>query len=160
MLIVSSFSTPTGWLDIKYDEHYLYQASFTENPSKTGLSNALTSTIEEELSHYFSNPHYRFRLSLKPQGSIFQQRVWQSLLVIPVGRTITYGELAQKLQSSPRAIGQACKTNPLALFIPCHRVVGKNNQGGYMGRLDAIRYKIYLLSHEASFAENSVALSA
>jgi len=70
------------------------------------------------------------------------------LLVIPAGRTTTYGDLANKLQSSPRAIGQACKKNPLAIFIPCHRVVGKNNCGGYMGREDALPYKLALLQHE------------
>ena len=60
---------------------------------------------------------------------------------------MTYGELAHQLKSAPRAIGQACKRNPIALFIPCHRVVGQNNLGGFMGRLD-LPYKTALLQHE------------
>ncbi len=104
--------------------------------------------IANEIDAYFHNPHHRFQLALKPQGTIYQQRVWNELLVIPIGRTVTYGELANTLQSGPRAVGQACKKNPIALFIPCHRVVGKANQGGYMGRASALHYKIALLKHE------------
>jgi methylated-DNA-[protein]-cysteine S-methyltransferase len=148
MLIVTAFNTPTGWLEIEYDEHYIHRAIFTQTPVQNRVKNQLTQTITQELKYYFNNPHHRFQLPLKPQGSVYQQRVWNALLVIPVGRTLTYGELAIALQSSPRAIGQACKSNPLALFIPCHRVVGKTNQGGYMGRADALCYKTSLLMHE------------
>jgi methylated-DNA-[protein]-cysteine S-methyltransferase len=69
-------------------------------------------------------------------------------LLIPAGQTLTYGELSLKLQSSPRAIGQACKRNPIALFIPCHRVVGKKDLGGFMGDPEALLYKKLLLGHE------------
>lgn len=148
MLIVSAFSTPTGWLEVEYDEHYIHRAIFTRSPTQITAETSLRQTIVQELAQYFTNPHHRFQLPLKPLGTIYQQRVWNALLVIPVGRTVTYGELAKTLQSSPRAIGQACKNNPLALFIPCHRVVGKTNQGGYMGRVDALCYKTYLLAHE------------
>ncbi|KTD18652.1 methylated-DNA--[protein]-cysteine S-methyltransferase [Legionella jordanis] len=148
MLIVSSFKTPVGWLEVSYNEHYLFQASFTETPTQNNQSNSLTTLISQEIEQYFADPHYRFRLSLKPQGTSYQQRVWNALLVIPVGRSLSYGELASRLQSSPRAIGQACKSNPIALFIPCHRVVGKHNQGGYMGKPEALCYKIGLLKHE------------
>ncbi|KTD39190.1 methylated DNA protein cysteine S- methyltransferase [Legionella nautarum] len=148
MLIVTAFNTPAGWLEIEYDEHYIHRAIFTQVPIQNRVENQLTQTITQELQHYFNNPHHRFQLPLKPQGTVYQQRVWNALLVIPVGRTLTYGELAKALQSSPRAIGQACKNNPLALFIPCHRIVGKTNQGGYMGRANALGYKTSLLMHE------------
>ena len=149
MLVVGSFKTSVGWLEIQYDEHYIYRAIFTHTPSKNNEKAQLTTIIAQELANYFHNPHHRFQLPLKPHGTIYQQRVWNALLVIPVGRTLTYGELAKTLQSSPRAIGQACKTNPLALFIPCHRIVGKNDQGGYMGRTDDISFKTNLLLHES-----------
>ncbi|ARG98404.1 methylated-DNA--[protein]-cysteine S-methyltransferase [Legionella micdadei] len=148
MLIVTAFNTPTGWLEVEYDEHYIHRAIFTDTPSKNTSELPITKVIAQELNHYFQNPHHRFQLSLKPQGTTYQQRVWNALLVIPVGRTVTYGELAKTLQSSPRAIGQACKNNPIALFIPCHRVVGKTDPGGYMGRADALCYKTFLLTHE------------
>ncbi|HEV2613720.1 MAG TPA: methylated-DNA--[protein]-cysteine S-methyltransferase [Gammaproteobacteria bacterium] len=66
-------------------------------------------------------------------GTDFQKRVWAELLKISPGKTVTYSELAKKLNSHPRAIGQACRANPLPIIIPCHRVVGKNNLGGYFG---------------------------
>lgn len=149
MLITSAFKTPFGWLNIEFDEHFIYKTVFTEAPAlKEHPSNKHWQLITAELDAYAKNSNHRFQLSLKPQGSLYQQRVWNALLVIPVGRTVTYGELAKTLQSSPRAIGQACKSNPLALFIPCHRVVGKTNQGGYMGRAEALCYKTRLLEHE------------
>jgi methylated-DNA-[protein]-cysteine S-methyltransferase len=148
MLIVTAFNTAVGWLQIEYDEHDIYHANFTGSPSSSKTVNQLTNTIAIEIDYYFCNPHHRFQLPLKPQGTPYQQRVWNALLAIPVGRTLSYGELAKTLQSSPRAIGQACKSNPLALFIPCHRVVGKNSCGGYMGQTTALHYKTGLLRFE------------
>lgn len=147
-LIITIFATPFGNIQIVYDEHFIYNATFTHN-SSSSTSNSLTQLISKELQAYIDNSHHRFQLPLKPQGSAYQQKVWNALLVIPVGRTLTYGKLAIQLQSSPRAIGQACKRNPLVLFIPCHRVVGKNDLGGYMGNPKALSYKESLLAHEA-----------
>jgi methylated-DNA-[protein]-cysteine S-methyltransferase len=124
------------------------RAMFTHSPTQTTEKSQLTAIIAQELSSYFSNPHHRFQLTLKPHGTVYQQRVWNAMLVIPVGRTVTYDELAKSLLSSPRAIGQTCKANFLALFIPSHCVVGKNNLGGFMGRADALCFKTSLLEHE------------
>jgi methylated-DNA-[protein]-cysteine S-methyltransferase len=135
-------------LEVVHDEHFVFNASFTQK-SGTPAKSDLARVICHELEAYYADPHHRFQLQLKPQGSIYQQKVWNALLVIPVGRTLTYGELAMNLQSAPRAIGQACKRNPLAIFIPCHRVVGKDSLGGYMGNPDSISYKEALLAHEA-----------
>jgi methylated-DNA-[protein]-cysteine S-methyltransferase len=148
-LVVSTLSTSAGWLRVEHDERFIYRSVFTEQIVNEGRSK-LRDVIAEELYAYQNNAHHRFQLSLKPLGTLFQQEVWKQLLVIPVGRTITYGELANQLQSSPRAIGQACKKNPLAIFIPCHRVVGKGNLGGYMGSPCALPYKIKLLRHESN----------
>ncbi|MBF0309435.1 MAG: methylated-DNA--[protein]-cysteine S-methyltransferase [Magnetococcales bacterium] len=73
-------------------------------------------------------------LRLDPQGTLFQMRVWQTLLTIPYGQTTTYGELAHRLETAPRAVGGAVAANPLPLLIPCHRVVGVNGLGGYSGQ--------------------------
>jgi methylated-DNA-[protein]-cysteine S-methyltransferase len=149
-LIVSAFNTPIGELEVMHDEQHIHRALFTKTVFPKTKPTKFCSLIKNELECYFSNPFYRFQLSLKPHGTAYQQRVWNELLVIPVGRTLSYGELSARLQSSPRAVGQACKNNPLALFIPCHRVVGKNNVGGYMGQSQALSYKIALLEHEGS----------
>lgn len=148
MLISSIFSTPWGSFEVVHNEHFVFSAAFTQKPSIPSKS-TLSTLIERELAAYFINPQHRFQLPLKPQGSAYQQKVWSALLVIPVGRTLTYGELALNLQSSARAVGQACKRNPLALFIPCHRIIGKSSLGGYMGNPDALSYKKALLAHES-----------
>lgn len=146
-LIVSVFTTPLGMFEVVHDEHFIFNSFFSQK-SQANQNNHLADLIQSELKAYFTDPHHRFQLPLKPQGSAYQQKVWKALLVIPVGRTLTYGELAHKLQSAPRAIGQACKRNPLALFIPCHRIVGKSDLGGYMGNPAALSYKSFLLDHE------------
>ena len=63
-----------------------------------------------------------------------QQRVWRLLRAIPPGQTRTYGELAQALSTSPRAVGGACRANPIVLLIPCHRVVAVDGEGGFAGQ--------------------------
>lgn len=147
LLITSFYQTPWGMLKVEHDEQFIYK-SFLTNTNGNIANNVLARLIENELKRYIDNSQHSFKLPLKPQGSPFQINVCNALLSIPAGQTSTYGELAIKLQTSPRAIGQACKRNPITLFIPCHRVLGKNNIGGYMGNPDAISYKESLLKHE------------
>lgn len=87
-------------------------------------------------------------------GTVFQKRVWRALLQIPCGTTLTYSDLAKKLKSHPRAIGQACRTNPLPLIIPCHRVVAKNSLGGYSGATSGkkLAFKRQLLEREKTLS--------
>ena len=81
-------------------------------------------------------------------GTAFQLKVWNALKNIKMGHVITYGDLASKLQTSSRAIGQACRTNPVVIFVPCHRVVSASGIGGYMGKQNRINIKTWLLEHE------------
>lgn len=84
-----------------------------------------------------------------PQGTPFQRRVWQALLEIPWGETRTYGELARELATGPRAVGMACRSNPIPLLIPCHRVVGQKGLGGYQGAAErSLAMKAWLLALE------------
>lgn len=89
-------------------------------------------------------------LPLAPEGTPFQLRVWRALCEIPPGRTLTYGELARRLETSPRAVGGACRANPVPLLIPCHRVVARNGLGGFAGRRQGAwtDLKARLLAHE------------
>lgn len=76
-------------------------------------------------------------LPLAPKGTAFQQRVWRELLTIPYGRTESYGALAARLGSSPRAVGSAVGRNPISVIIPCHRVLGADGDlCGYAGGLE------------------------
>ena len=145
--VVSTYNTPAGWLCVTHDEHHVHRAAFTQTPGHKQPHHAMAQLIANQIDSFARNPQYMFQLPLKPQGTPYQLRVWDALLNIPPGFPLTYGELARLLNSAPRAIGQACKRNPIALFIPCHRIVGQNNLGGYMGRID-LPYKTALLQHE------------
>jgi methylated-DNA-[protein]-cysteine S-methyltransferase len=114
-------------------------------------SDRLAERACRELERYLADPLFRFTLPLAPRGTAFRQRVWQALSQIPIGESRTYGELARLLRSAPRAIGGACGANPIALVIPCHRVVGaRGSLGGFMGVTegDPITIKRWLLAHE------------
>ncbi len=104
-----------------------------------------------EIERYLADPGYRFTVPLAPIGTSFRQRVWTALRGIPRGEARTYGDIARTVASSPRAVGQACGDNPIALIIPCHRVVGANGSlGGFMhaGGGDPVAIKRWLLVHE------------
>lgn len=97
--------------------------------------------VFEETSHwlevYFSGAEPGFTPRLDLRGTPFRQAVWKELLTIPYGETISYGELARRVGSSPRAIGGAVGHNPVSVIVPCHRVIGADNRlTGYAGGLD------------------------
>jgi methylated-DNA-[protein]-cysteine S-methyltransferase len=104
------------------------------------------------LKAYFANPNTHFDVPLAPGGTDFQQRAWRALRRIPSGTARTYGELAHTLKSAPRAVGGACRANPIPIVVPCHRVVAANGPGGFMGatRGRALDIKRWLLVHEST----------
>ena len=92
-----------------------------------------------QLNEYFSGERINFSISLDPEGTEFQHKVWNELIKIPYGETRTYKEIAEKIGNSKaaRAIGMANNKNPILMMIPCHRVVGKNKSlVGYAGGLE------------------------
>lgn len=106
--------------------------------------------VVAQLSAWFADPRFVFDLPLALHGTPFRQRVWAALMGIPVGQTQSYGTLAHRLGSSPRAVGQALGDNPIPIVIPCHRVLGARGLGGFMhDRGDfALSVKRWLLDHE------------
>jgi methylated-DNA-[protein]-cysteine S-methyltransferase len=114
-------------------------------------TDALAERACRQIERYFADPQFRFSLPLVAAGTLFRRRVWDTLAQIPVGESRTYGELARQLHTAPRAVGGACGANPIALVIPCHRVVGtQGSLGGFMGVTEGepIAIKRWLLSHE------------
>src|SRR5579859_3471795 len=102
----------------------------------------------EQLEEYFDGARKDFDLPLNPFGTSFQRKLWKALSDIPYGHTLTYGEMAHKIDSGPRAIGGACGRNPIPIIIPCHRVLASNGKmGGYSG-LGDIDTKQFLLRLE------------
>lgn len=113
---------------------------------------AVIATAQQQLEEYFSGERTAFTLPLLLCGTAFQMAVWQALLQIPYGTTISYAELARRIGKPTvvRAVANANHVNPLSLFVPCHRVIGSNGQlTGYGGGL-AIKQQ--LLDWEAAVA--------
>ncbi len=118
-------------------------------------TDAATQAVVAQLEAYFRDPHASFTVPLIPAGTAFQQRVWAALQAIPAGTVLTYGELARQLGTAARAVGGACRNNPLPILIPCHRVVGRQGLGGYAGEVtgDPLGIKRWLLRHEGVAVE-------
>jgi len=114
--------------------------------------NPLARKAEQALRRYFRDPYLTFELPLALAGTDFQRKVWLALTGIPAGETCTYGELAEQLGSGARAVGNACRSNPLSILVPCHRVVAATGLGGYSGAISGVRLrrKRWLLEHEGA----------
>ncbi len=122
-------------------QRYHYTDTVRESPAPAYITDAL--------QRYFNGQYTALNdIRIQMPGSVFQQRVWSLLRTLPAGTTSTYGELAQKLgdTSCARAVGAANAANPIALIIPCHRVIGKN--GSLKNFAWGIERKQWLLHHE------------
>jgi methylated-DNA-[protein]-cysteine S-methyltransferase len=109
-------------------------------------------SVAEKLRGYFADGARSLDLPVALRGTPFQLRVWEALRRIPPGHTVTYGELAAELGTSPRAVGGACRANPCPLVVPCHRVVAKQGLGGFAGDTTGHRLEVkrWLLRHEGA----------
>lgn len=112
--------------------------------------NPLAAEAERQIKAYLKNPDATFDLPLVIEGTDFQKRLWEALCEIPRGKTLTYGELARKLDAESRAVGQACGDNRLPVLIPCHRVVAADGLGGFAHSTGGylLEAKRWLLLHE------------
>jgi methylated-DNA-[protein]-cysteine S-methyltransferase len=111
----------------------------------------------QQLRHFLSSPNAeKFQVKLYKQGTVYSQQVWQKLLDIPFGQVMCYSDLAYSLDSGPRAVAQACRANPYAGIIPCHRVVAKSGLGGFMGQSKGplVQLKQQLLAYERQRLED------
>ncbi len=105
----------------------------------------------QQIEHYLERASSTFDLPLADIGTAFQRRVWRALSDIPPGIVLTYGQLAKKIGTGPRAVGQACGSNYFPIVIPCHRVVASSGIGGFAHHADDGYYrtvKRWLLAHE------------
>jgi len=127
--------TPFATLGIATDGRAVTRVAYLPvSAEEAAPADAVSERVARELRRYLVDPSFRFTVPLAPAGTLFQRRAWTAIAEIPAGQSRTYGELARKLVTAPRAIGQACGANPIALIIPCHRVVGGlGSLGGFMG---------------------------
>ena len=135
------YLSPVGWLEIESDNNKITKLIFCETPGV--IKKTETSVLQQcclELDEYFAGKRKKFDVTTAFTGTPFQNKVWQELLKIPYGKTVSYADLA-KAAGNPkacRAAGSANGKNPIAIIIPCHRVIASNGSlGGYAYGLEA-----------------------
>jgi len=153
----ASVKTPFANLGLWFQGRALAGIDFIEQDLLVQVDPGAEMTAEIEamrelINSYCLNPFRRphFDSELMPAGTEFQQKVWKALQDIPAGRIVTYGELAKELNTSARAVGNACRRNPIPVIIPCHRVVARAGIGGFSGATKGsmLNIKKWLLNHE------------
>ncbi|MEZ5013217.1 MAG: methylated-DNA--[protein]-cysteine S-methyltransferase [Chitinophagales bacterium] len=147
------YHSPIGTLQIQGDAEAIYSVLFDPAEKEVESAGAAGEVLRcrEQLDAYFHGSLRSFDLNLQPQGTFFQAGVWEKLHRIPFGETTTYLELSKWTGDvrNVRAVGSANGKNPIAIIIPCHRVIGSDNKlVGYAG---GIWRKKWLLEHEARF---------
>lgn len=146
--------SPVGTLGISITGNCLSRIEFLGKldriTKQSGRSDASIKNIRAALNEYFAAADAIVNIKIGLQGTDFQQKVWAALKSIPAGQTRTYGDIARQVGSSPRAVGNACRRNPVPIFIPCHRVVSATGSGGFMGSTSGqpMAIKHWLLEHE------------
>ena len=146
------WKSPIGYMILEEEDGLLIRISFSDRLSDRmeETTPLLLKTIKQ-LEEYFGGQRRIFDLPLNPQGTEFQKKVWSALEEIPYGETRSYKEIAVRVgnPAACRAVGMANNRNPIAIIIPCHRVIGANGDlTGYAGGLDIKRR---LLAIESEF---------
>jgi methylated-DNA-[protein]-cysteine S-methyltransferase len=156
----ASVDTPFSNLGLRFDGDALTGIDFIARGIRIKPETEIAVRACAQIGDYCEGRLQRqgFKLRLRADGTEFQQRVWRALQAIPSGETRTYGEIAAKLGTSARAVGNACRRNPIPLIIPCHRVIAAAGTGGYGGETHGewIRIKRWLLHHENSEISASI----
>ena len=150
-------NSPIGITKIYGDENGI--ASVTVLNTDEKISDIIPEELEDcvlQLQEYFKGERQEFSLKLNPQGTEFQQRVWDALQTIPYGKTTSYLELSKQLGDvkAIRAVANANGKNPLWIIIPCHRVIGSD--GSLTGYAGGLHRKKWLLEHESPYKQQSL----
>lgn len=155
------YQSPVGLLKIIVGAEFLNEILFMdnetgdihdENNSETSAENpVLASAIKLQLDEYFLGKRKTFDIPIKQDGTVFQSLVWNELIKIPFGKTISYLQLSRQIGNvkSIRAVGAANGRNHLPIIVPCHRVIGSN--GSLIGYAGGLWRKQWLLEHENKF---------
>ncbi|VAV94515.1 Methylated-DNA--protein-cysteine methyltransferase [hydrothermal vent metagenome] len=141
-----SFHSPVGDLTLSEEDGKIVSLDWGWSPLSE--KTAFLWEVKLQVDAYFDGLNPEFTCLLNPHGTVFQKKVWQAMVSISYGKTMTYGEIAAIIDSHPRAVGTACGLNPIPIIIPCHRVMGKDGKlTGYSGG-DGVITKKYLLELE------------
>ncbi|BDW92537.1 MULTISPECIES: methylated-DNA--[protein]-cysteine S-methyltransferase [Flavobacteriaceae] len=146
---VAYIQTPIGVAELKGDKNGLASVTVLNNKKPIGTIPTELKEAAEQFQQYFNGNRTVFNLKLNPSGTHFQKKVWNALLEIPFGKTISYLELSKQLGDvkAIRAVASANGKNPLWIVVPCHRVIGTN--GDLTGYAGGLHRKKWLLEHES-----------
>jgi methylated-DNA-[protein]-cysteine S-methyltransferase len=149
--------TPIGVLELKGCKNGLAAATFIDQD--IAISKAIPKVLENavsQLAEYLTNKRTSFDITLNPQGTDFQKKVWNKLAQIPFGKTLSYMDMAKQLGDPKviRAAASANGKNPIAIIIPCHRVIGSD--GSLTGYAGGLHRKKWLLEHESPITQTSL----
>ncbi|BCR36252.1 methylated-DNA--[protein]-cysteine S-methyltransferase [Mariniplasma anaerobium] len=148
---IGYFDSPIGFIEYTYEFNKLYNMQINDKLQRPLKDYQKNSWINKQLDAYFKNELTEFKIEVGFSSyTPFQQEVFQALLNIPYGQTRSYEEIAKTIgrPKAFRAVGQACKKNPIGIVIPCHRVIGKDHSlTGYSGK-EYIHIKEKLLNIE------------
>ena len=140
-----SLQTPLGSVTIHEENGVLTRLDWRDDP---GDPSPLLDEAAAQLTAYFNRRLTAFDLPFD-WGNGLQKQVRRSMAAIPLGETLTYGDIARALNTPAQAIGQACGANPLPILIPCHRVLGAKGLGGFSAK-GGVETKVWLLRHEGA----------
>ncbi len=158
MLSIAYIETPLGTAELGGDSNGLQYVTLLDSKAATETE-LIPEELQEatsQLSDYFSGKRTSFSLRLSPQGTEFQKKVWHALNQIPFGKTVTYMDMAKKLGDLKviRAAAAANGKNPIAIIIPCHRVIGSD--GSLTGYASGLWRKQWLLEHESPVVQQKL----
>lgn len=152
-----TINTPLGIAKITGNETGLSAVTILSN--ETTVSDTIPDVLQDcvyQLQEYFNGEREQFDLKLNPEGTEFQKRVWELLLEIPYGKTLSYLELSKRFGDvkAIRAVASANGKNPFWVIVPCHRVIGSD--GSLTGYAGGIHRKKWLLEHESPYKQQSL----
>ncbi|WP_233267382.1 methylated-DNA--[protein]-cysteine S-methyltransferase [Paraglaciecola sp. L3A3] len=153
MIFTEYLETKVGLVEVQASLQGITKICFRHSKEMTELGNQHSQNALTQLAEYFAGQRAKFDLSLDTNGTLFQQKVWQQLLTIPIGETCSYADIANKINNpkAVRAVGAANGKNPIAIIVPCHRVIGSN--GSLTGYAWGTQIKADLLTLEQSFRQ-------
>jgi methylated-DNA-[protein]-cysteine S-methyltransferase len=124
------YESPVGPLRLESDDGSLVALHLNARPGPENFDDPVLAEATTQLREYFAGTRTRFDLPLDMRGNAFEQRVWAALRRIPYGETASYGEIAAEIGApgAARAVGVANARNPIAIIVPCHRVIGANGK--------------------------------
>lgn len=145
------YSSEIGILEIACTKDSVISLKFVKEKGESTETNEILDKAYRQIDEYFTGRRKNFDLKLNLQGTEFQKKVWNELIKIPYGETVTYKDIATRVgnEKAVRAVGNCNNKNKIPIIIPCHRVIGSNGKlVGYAGGLDI---KQWLLNHEKKF---------